>query len=108
MSADGPGFSADTDSVARHAERFDGLADRVGRIHRELRDALRDAGDCWGADEVGRSFADGHVDPAETTAGELGRLPERLGDMRERLTATATGYREADEGSAAGFGQDAG
>lgn len=100
MNAGGPGFSADPDAMARHAERFDGLGERAARIHDELSDALRDAGDCWGADEVGKSFAAGHVERADATVADLGGLPERLGDMRTRLTGTAAGYRETDRDAA--------
>lgn len=104
MNAGGSGFSVDAGSLARHAERFDGLAEEVGRIQGELRDALGEAGDCWGSDAVGQSFAAGHVEPSETTMSELGALPDLLSDVRGKLAGTAAGYRETDEGSAADFG----
>lgn len=104
MNADGSGFSADAGSLARHAERFDGLAEEVGRIQGELRDALGEAGDCWGSDAVGQSFAAGHVEPSEATMSELDGLPALLSDVRGRLTETAAGYRETDEGAAADLG----
>jgi uncharacterized protein YukE len=91
------GFQADPAKLARHAADFPGLADQAGAIHGELTTALAAAGPCWGGDAAGRSFAAGHVQPADGTLDQLAALPGRLTDVGNRFTATATGYQRVDE-----------
>jgi hypothetical protein len=91
------GYEVDTTRLARHAAEFPGFADQVGAIHSELTTALAAAGPCWGDDAPGQSFADGHVRPASGTLDRIGALPAQLSDVGDRFTATAAGYRQADE-----------
>ncbi|GLZ38546.1 hypothetical protein [Actinokineospora sp. NBRC 105648] len=91
------GFRAEADRLADRAGRFDGLAEQVDAIHRELADRLGAAGACWGTDEVGRSFADVHAGHAEDTLSTLGGLPEQLGDVGGRFRATARDYRHGED-----------
>lgn len=95
------GYTADADRLAAQAADFPELAGRVGSIHRELSAALGEAGQCWGSDQVGQSFAAAHTGPAEATLGDLGSLPDRLGSVGTRFADTATAYREQDESGAA-------
>lgn len=92
----GEGYRAEVERLAERAARFDGLAERAGAIHRDLADRLAALGPCWGADQVGASFAAGHAAPAEATLGALGALPDKLGDVGARFTGTATGYAEGE------------
>jgi len=94
------GFQADPAKLARHADEFPGLAERAGAIHGELAAALDAAGACWGDDPAGRSFADGHVQPAGQALDQLGALPHRLTDVGDRFVATARGYQQSDADSA--------
>lgn len=96
MSMADQGFQVDPDVVAGHAADFPGYADQVGAIHADLTSALAEAGECWGDDAAGQSFAAGHVAPASTTLDGLAALPGRLTDVGDRFTATANRYREAD------------
>jgi uncharacterized protein YukE len=91
------GYEVDTTKLARHAAEFPGFADQVGAIHRELTTALDAAGPCWGGDAPGQSFADGHVQPSSGTLDRINALPGQLSDVGDRFTATAAGYRQADE-----------
>ncbi len=94
------GFQVDAAKLARHAGEFPDLAERAGTIHGELAAALDAAGACWGDDPAGRSFADGHVQPAGQALDQLGALPQRLAEVGDRFTATARGYQRADTNSA--------
>jgi prepilin-type processing-associated H-X9-DG protein len=98
------GFQADPAKLARHAADFPGLAEQAGSIHGELTTALAAAGQCWGADAAGQSFADGHVRPANGTLDQLAALPGRLTDVGDRCTATAARYQQVDEYSASVIG----
>jgi hypothetical protein len=91
------GFQADPATIAKHAAEFPGYADRIGAAHRELAAALEAAGPCWGDDPAGRSFADGHLRPANGTLDRIGALPGQLNDVGDRFTVTATGYQQVDQ-----------
>ncbi|PWW64533.1 WXG100 family type VII secretion target [Actinokineospora spheciospongiae] len=100
----GEGFRADADALAARAGQFDALAQRAGAIHRDLDDVLSAVGECWGGDEVGRSFASGYLGAARDTLGDLGALPDRLGDVGGRFLGTAEGYRGGDADNARTIG----
>jgi hypothetical protein len=91
------GYEADTARLAGQAGQLDPLVDKVSTIHRTLSEALSEAGPCWGADAVGQSFDAAHAGPADTTLSALGSLPERLGSVGTRLTATAATYEGDDQ-----------
>ncbi|WP_018682386.1 hypothetical protein [Actinokineospora enzanensis] len=93
-------FQADAARLADRAGHFDGYAERAGAIHRELADRLAAAGDCWGTDDVGHSFAAAHTAPADRTLTALGGLPARLGDVGGRFHDTAHAYRDTDTANA--------
>ncbi|HEX3787295.1 MAG TPA: hypothetical protein VHW44_05500 [Pseudonocardiaceae bacterium] len=100
------GFTADPDTLRDQAGQFATHADDVSGVHGQLSGALADAGTCWGDDEVGRSFAAGHVQPASDTLDQLGQLPGRLTDVGDRFTATADAYQQADEANARALSPD--
>jgi hypothetical protein len=89
-------FRVDPDQLADHAGQFDGLADRAGQIHGELRTTLESLGSPWGDDDAGRSFAEVHSGPADETLGKLGALPGQLGDVGTRFVASARTYDDAE------------
>ena len=91
-----PGFSVDNERLAQHAADFGAHADTAGDIAGALRQAVEATGSCWGSDEVGRSFAAGHVEAASQTLNHLGSLPERLGDVATRFADTAATYQQAE------------
>ncbi|HEY0641506.1 MAG TPA: hypothetical protein VGD67_28080 [Pseudonocardiaceae bacterium] len=94
------GFRSDNEVLAARAEAFAGLSERAGRIAADLTDALAAAGDCWGGDAAGQAFAASHVAPADNALGAVGALPEGLGDVRDRLSATAATYADSDQAGA--------
>jgi len=98
------GFRTDNELLARRAGAFDGLAERAGRIADHLRTEIEAYGPCWGDDEVGRAFAEGHVGPAQAALAGIGALPGGLADLGARLVATATTYAESDHTSHTAIG----
>lgn len=89
-------FNVDPAQLATHAAQFDGLADRAGRIHADLRTTLDSLGTPWGDDDAGRSFAGVHAAPADETLGLLDALPGKLGDVGTRFVAAARTYEDAE------------
>ncbi|MQA08630.1 MAG: hypothetical protein GEU98_08775 [Pseudonocardiaceae bacterium] len=96
------GFHADFERLASKAGEFDGFAERAGKIFGELRENLDAVGECWGTDEVGRSFAAAHSGPSNAVIETMSSLREDLGDMGTRLAQTASDYREVDAEAASG------
>jgi hypothetical protein len=95
------GFSADPAQLRRHGGEFDGHAEKAGKIHRTLHQALSEAGECWGDDEAGQTFAAAYHQPAEDTLGKLAALPAGLADVGDRFTTTADRYEQTEHHNAA-------
>ncbi|GDY31354.1 hypothetical protein [Gandjariella thermophila] len=92
----GGGFHADSDRLERHGAEFARHADRAGEIVAGLRRTLQRLDGCWGADEVGSSFAEGHLPHAQAVLEHLGTLPDRLASVGGRFADTAAAYRAAE------------
>lgn len=95
------GYQVDTGALAAQAGQLDPLASRVASIHTALSEALAEAGPCWGTDAVGQSFGATHAGSADATLTQLGGLPDRLGSVGTRFTATAATYEGDDQHGAA-------
>jgi hypothetical protein len=91
------GYDVDTAALAGQAGQLDPLASRVASIHSTLSAALAEAGPCWGSDAVGQSFGSTHAGPADATLAQLGGLPDKLGSVGTRFTATAATYEGDDQ-----------
>ncbi|WP_016698334.1 WXG100 family type VII secretion target, partial [Actinoalloteichus spitiensis] len=91
------GYQVDPELLADRASVLGAEAATAERILNRLREVLDATGACWGDDEIGRRFAAGHVEPADTTLELLDALPGRLTDHTGRLHAAAATYREAEE-----------
>jgi uncharacterized protein YukE len=94
------GFRSDTGQLAQRAEEFDELAGQAERLTRALRQSAESAGQCWGTDAIGQSFAATHQQRAQQTLDELGELPGRLRDMGAKFAETASNQRHVDAANA--------
>ncbi|HWE90570.1 MAG TPA: hypothetical protein VG317_14000 [Pseudonocardiaceae bacterium] len=94
--ASGEGYRVDAAELARQAQDFPDLADRAQRIHQTLSQALDAAGECWGSDAAGQSFAAHHLGAANDTLDRLGSLSGRLSSVGQRWSETASGYRRVE------------
>lgn len=97
----GDGFEVDAEQLASRAAQFEPLVGRLGKIHRDLTDALSADGTCWGTDAVGQSFGTAHQPSADDAVTRLSALSDRLTSVSTRLTETAGTYRTGDESAAA-------
>lgn len=100
---DADGFAVDPEQLARKAADFEPLVGRLTGIHTALTEALGAEGECWGADDVGRSFGAVHTNPATTTIDSLSALSANLGSVGTRLSDSAATYRGVDDGAGNGF-----
>ncbi|AUS79374.1 hypothetical protein C1701_14505 [Actinoalloteichus sp. AHMU CJ021] len=98
------GYQVDPELLAERAAALGGEATTAERILGRLREVLDATGECWGDDEIGRRFAAGHVDPADTTLELMSGLPGRLTDHTDRLRASAATYRDAEETNTSALG----
>jgi WXG100 family type VII secretion target len=99
------GFSADPAKLRQHGGEFAGHAERAGDIHRQLDQALTEAGQCWGDDDAGQAFAASYAQPAQDTVNRLGALPAGLADVGDRFTQTADRYEQTENDNAANLRQ---
>ncbi|NIJ14028.1 uncharacterized protein YukE [Saccharomonospora amisosensis] len=98
------GFGADPQRLLSHAAELEALSGRARRLVAELRDALSESAQPWGADEVGRSFSQTHAGPADEILRSLDALPDRLGEVATSFSQAASAYQDADEEAADGIG----
>src|SRR5687767_6579410 len=94
------GYEADLEKLTAGAGELRGFAAQAGDIAGVLDKALSAFGVCWGDDAVGRSFAASHEKPSGDTAGALTSLATTLGDVGDKLHATAEAYRHVEESNA--------
>lgn len=94
------GYEADLERLDAGARELRGFAGQAKEIAGTLDRALAAFGACWGDDAVGRSFAASHEKPSGATAGALSGLATTLGDVSDRLAATAETYRHVEESNA--------
>jgi len=94
------GFDAELTKLNDGAGEFTGYSERAGKIVADLSGVLDSVGLCWGSDEIGQSFARGHVAKADESLTELDGLPARFGGVGERFAATAKTYGQVDGGAA--------
>jgi uncharacterized protein YukE len=94
------GYEADLDRLDAGARELRGFAGQAKEIAGTLDKALAAFGACWGDDAVGRSFAASHEKPSGEAAGALSGLSTTLGDVGDKLAATAETYRHVEESNA--------
>ncbi|WP_439661682.1 WXG100 family type VII secretion target [Lentzea sp. HUAS TT2] len=94
------GYSADLERLDAGARELKGFAGQATEIAGSLERALAAFGACWGDDAVGRSFAASHEKPAGDANGALSGLASTLGDVSDKLAATASTYRHVEESNA--------
>lgn len=94
------GYGADLDRLDAGARELKGFAGQATEIASSLDKALAAFGACWGDDSVGRSFAASHEKPSGDAAGALSGLATTLGDVGDKLAATAETYRHVEQSNA--------
>lgn len=90
-------YNADLERLDAGARELKGFAGQATEIAGALDRALAGFGACWGDDAVGRSFAASHEKPSGDAAGALAGLATTLGDVGDKLAATAETYRHVEE-----------
>ncbi|NKE63999.1 hypothetical protein FXN61_47825 [Lentzea sp. PSKA42] len=91
------GYNADLERLDAGARELKGFAGQATEIAGTLDRALAAFGACWGDDAVGRSFASSHEKPSGDAAGALSGLAATLGDVGDKLSATAETYRHVEQ-----------
>ncbi|MFI6097327.1 WXG100 family type VII secretion target [Lentzea sp. NPDC051213] len=94
------GYEADLERLDAGAGELKGFASQATEIAGALDKALAAFGACWGDDAVGRSFAASHEKPSGDTTGVLSALATTLGDVGDKLAATAETYRHVEQSNA--------
>lgn len=90
------GFRSDPEQLGRRAREFDELAARARRVAEQLRRALEATGACWGADEIGRSFAETHLRRARQALDDVDGLAPRLREVGANLAGKASDQQQVE------------
>ncbi|WP_327147548.1 hypothetical protein [Nocardia sp. NBC_01329] len=83
------------------------VADQVADAVRAARAAIEAEGECWGADEIGREFADKYSPAATEGLTGLDLLQQAVNGVSEGVGAIATDFGVQDENNATGVQQAA-
>ncbi|MFD5824894.1 WXG100 family type VII secretion target [Lentzea sp. NPDC060358] len=94
------GYEADLERLDAGARDLKGFAGQATEIKGTLERALASFGACWGDDAVGMSFASSHEKPSADAAGAVAALATTLGDVGDKLAATAETYRHVEQSNA--------
>jgi uncharacterized protein YukE len=76
---------------------FAEIAGSVDTALAHLRDALSAEGECWGLDDLGRSFGPGYGTLRDQAQDAFGELARAIDDMGTRLGSVADTARAADD-----------
>lgn len=87
----------DSDRIANGGQRLGELSEHVSKIVGELRSTVDSLGQCWGDDEIGRSFAESHTAHAADVLDRAGALPGKIGEVGGKFADTAASLRRLDE-----------
>ena len=99
------GFRGDPGQLAKRAGEFEEHAGRAEGIAADLRQAVQAAGECWGADDIGASFAATHRDRADRALDGLGGMGARLRELGAEFGGAAAEYQRVDAGQAEELGR---
>ncbi|QUH04886.1 hypothetical protein HUO13_32590 [Saccharopolyspora erythraea] len=99
------GFRGDLGRLGERAGEFGEHAAEAQRIADGLRHAVESAGECWGRDEVGASFAATHRERADRAVEEAGGLAGALRDLGSEFAGVAADYRRIDRDQAEELGR---
>ncbi|MEU7478895.1 hypothetical protein AB0A63_23115 [Lentzea sp. NPDC042327] len=94
------GYDADLGRLDAGAGELRGFAAQAGEVTGALEKTLSALGACWGDDAAGRSFADSHVGPANSTAAALTSVATTFGGVGDKFAKTAETYRHVEESNA--------
>ncbi|WP_405165574.1 hypothetical protein OG203_11025 [Nocardia sp. NBC_01499] len=81
--------------------RFDDICDRVKTAAAQLHRVIDAEGKCWGADEIGESFAKDYVPGAESALKGTDRLAEVIERVGDNVVITANTLEARDLANAA-------
>ncbi|MCP2169989.1 WXG100 family type VII secretion target [Goodfellowiella coeruleoviolacea] len=95
------GFRSDNERLLTGATQLTAAGEQARQIAARLQRELAALGECWGADAIGRSFAQRHVPAAQSTMARLDELSEQLHDVGRRFADTAAAYQQVEHDNAA-------
>ncbi|WP_280234878.1 WXG100 family type VII secretion target [Nocardia cyriacigeorgica] len=99
-------LKADPEAIKATEPGFQSLSTQVGDALSTLKSALEAEGECWGADEIGESFAGNYTPGAEKALKAVEILSTTLSAMGSGATNTATSLEGQDQAIADALSKD--
>jgi uncharacterized protein YukE len=92
-------LEVDTEELKRAGKGFHDGATQLKAIFDRLDSALAAEGECWGADETGKTFAEGYKDPAKNVLESFPKLKDGLEGIKKGVDQMAKTYKQAEDAS---------
>ncbi|WP_030173597.1 WXG100 family type VII secretion target [Spirillospora albida] len=92
-------LEVDTERLQRAGTGFQDGATQLKAIFDRLNAALSAEGECWGADETGKTFAEGYKKPSENVLGSFPKLQKGLEGIKKGVDQMAKTYKAAEDAS---------
>ncbi|TDB84413.1 WXG100 family type VII secretion target [Actinomadura sp. 7K534] len=92
-------LEVDTEELKRAGEGFKTGAGQLKAIYDRLSSALSAEGECWGADETGKTFAQGYKQPATSVQESFPKLKDGLEGIKKGVDQMAKTYKAAEDAS---------
>ena len=83
--------------VQQASKSFHDLSDLARRTNENLHKALAAAGECWGNDKIGKSFADNYVETSKSVPATLNTFVESMKNKAADVDAMAKGYAKRED-----------
>ncbi|WUH98125.1 WXG100 family type VII secretion target [Spirillospora sp. NBC_00431] len=92
-------LEVDTEELKRAGKGFHDGATSLKGIYDRLKSALSAEGECWGADETGKTFAEGYKEPSQNVVDAFPKLEKGLDGIKKGVDQMAKTYKQAEESS---------
>ncbi|QKZ15960.1 WXG100 family type VII secretion target [Streptomyces chartreusis] len=90
-------FAVDPDSLAKNAPNVRAYSDQMRQVVTRLETRLRELGDCWGDDPMGKTFAEQYVSPRDQMIEGLKGIVDVLDSTADGLQTMAKGFHATED-----------
>lgn len=89
-------FSVDVENLIKTAPNVRAYSDQLNGVISRLQERLGALGECWGADPMGKAFANQYITPRDQLIGGLKGAVEVLGSTADGLETMGKGFAQTE------------
>ncbi|WP_433663012.1 WXG100 family type VII secretion target [Nocardia sp. CA-128927] len=98
-------FRADPDALRATRSGFTDVSDRIAAAAKNLQRVIDAEGECWGSDQIGRSFAKNYTPSVPKALKGVDGLSKAMNNLGDRMVTTANTLQNRDQANAAKLNQ---